>query len=98
MFATIRRYKVKSGSTPEVAQKVQSGLVPILSKQAGFLSYNAIDGGNDVAISVSLYADRAAADAANAAAAQWVQQNLAGLISAPEITVGEVIASSVQRV
>ena len=96
MFATIRRYKVKPGSMPEIASRVQKGLVPLLSRQAGFVSYYAIQSANDVATSFSVYADRASADSANQAAAQWVNQNLGGLLNAPEVIVGEIIASSVQ--
>jgi heme-degrading monooxygenase HmoA len=96
MFVSIRRYQVKPGSMPEVASRVQKGLVSLLSTQAGFVAYHAIDGGNNVAVSVSVYQDRAAAEAANKTAAQWVQANLSGLISGPEVTVGEVIASSAQ--
>lgn len=94
MFATIRRYKVKAGSTPEVVQRVQDGLIPLLSRQPGFVTYYAIDSGNDVATSVSVYVDKPSADAANKTAAQWVNQNLVGLLGAPEVTVGEIVASS----
>ncbi len=99
MFATIRRYTVKPGSMKDVAQQVQNGLVSIVSKQPGFISYHALDAGNNVAISVSLYHDRAAADAANKAAALWVQQHIAPLTgAAKEVIVGEVIASSTAKV
>ena len=97
MFATIRRYQVKPGSTADVGQRVQQGLIPLLAKQAGFVSYHALDAGNDVAVSVSLYQDRAAAEAANKTAASWVQVNLSGLIGNAEVTVGEVIAQSVKK-
>lgn len=96
MFVTIRRYQVKPGSIKEVASRVQKGLVGIVSKQPGFVSYHAVDAGNNVALSVSVYQDRASAEAANKTAAQWVQANLSGLISGLEVTVGEVIASSAQ--
>jgi heme-degrading monooxygenase HmoA len=95
MFATIRRYQGKSGQIKEVTRRVQQGLVPILSKQKGFVSYHVVDGGNDVVISVSLYQDRAGAEAANTSAAQWVQANLADLVGSPQITVGEVTVSAV---
>lgn len=97
MFVTIRRYNVK-GSMQEVSTRVQKGLIPMLSKQPGFVSYQAIDAGNDVALSVSVYQNRGAADAANKAAASWVQQNLGGLVSNVEITMGDVTASSTQSV
>jgi hypothetical protein len=93
MFVTIRRYTVK-GSMQEVSSRVQKGLVPLLSKQPGFVSYHAADAGNNVAFSVSVYQNHAAADAANKAAAGWVQQNLGALLGNVELTMGEVTASS----
>ena len=90
MFAAIRRYNVKPGQMQETIARVKKGLVPLLTKQKGFHAYHAIDAGNNVAVSVSFYADRAAADAANKEAAGWVQQNLAGIITPIDATVGEV--------
>lgn len=60
MFATIRSYQEKSGNTEELFRRIQQGLIPMLTIQRGFVSYYAIDAGNDIAISVSIYADRAA--------------------------------------
>jgi len=98
MFATIRRYSVKPGSLKDIAQKVQSQLVRELARQPGFISYHAIDAGNNVAISVSLYQDRASADAANKAVAQWVQQQIMPLSGpATDVAIGEVVASSAMR-
>ena len=93
MFVTIRRYQVK-GSMQEVGNRVQKGLIPIVSKQPGFHSYHAIDAGSNVALSVSVYDNRAAAEAANKAAAQWVHGNLSGLVGNVEVTMGEVLASA----
>ena len=70
--------------------------MPILVRQRGFVSYHAIDAGHDVAVSVSIYADRAAAEAGNQAAAEWVKKNLAGLIAGgAEVTLGEVRISAI---
>jgi len=95
MFTTIRRYQVKQpGQTAELARRVEQGLVPILSKQPGFVSYAVTDAGQDVELSISTYTDRGAAEAANRAAASWVKDNLAELLGAPEITMGERIVSA----
>lgn len=94
MFATVRRYQGKPGHFEETVRRVQQGLIPILSQQPGFVSYYAVDGGNDVAASVSIYQSRAAADAANAEAASWVKSHLTELVGPAEVTVGEVRASA----
>jgi hypothetical protein len=98
MFTTIRRYQLKQpGQTAEVVRRVEKGLVPIITKQPGFVSYAAVDAGEGVEISVSVYQDRAAADAANQAAASWVKANLADLLGPAEVTMGErVVAASAE--
>ena len=98
MFATVRRYRGQKGTIGEVARKVQTHLVPLLSRQPGFISYAAIDAGNDVAVSISVFQDSASADAANKIALQWAQQNIAAQVGTPEILTGQVVASSAAKV
>ncbi len=96
MFTTIRRYHVKKpGQAAEVARRVERGLVPILSRQPGFVSYSLIDAGQDVELSTSVYTDRCAADAANRVAASWVKDNLGDLVGAPEVTMGERLVTAI---
>ena len=77
MFATIRRYTVKPGQMSEVVKRVKQGLIPIVTKQQGFVSYQAIDAGNNVALSVSFYQSRASADATIQFELSWVMAELA---------------------
>ncbi|HEX3701834.1 MAG TPA: nuclear transport factor 2 family protein [Vicinamibacterales bacterium] len=99
MFTTIRRYHVKQpGQIDEIIRRIESGLVPIIAAQAGFQSYAAIDAGDGQEISISVYADRAAADAANRAAAAWVKDNLATVLGPADVTVGErIVAASLEE-
>jgi ketosteroid isomerase-like protein len=94
MYASIRRYQGQPGQTEETIRRVKQGLLPLLTAQPGFTSYAALDAGNDVAVSVSLYESRVAADAANRAAASWVKSNLADLVGPGEVIVGEVLVSA----
>jgi heme-degrading monooxygenase HmoA len=93
MFATIRRYQGQKGTIHDVAQKVQAELVPMLASQPGFVSYTAVHAGNDVAVSMSVFRDRASAEAANAVATEWVKAHIGPLVGAPEITHGDVVAT-----
>lgn len=94
MFATIRRYQGQPGHTEEVLRRVQLGLIPMLTIQRGFVSYYAIDAGDDVALSVSIYADRASAEAANQSVTSWVRMNLGDLVGPADVTLGEVRLSA----
>jgi len=94
MFVTIRRYQGKPGQTQETVSRVKAGLLPILTRQPGFVSYAAVDAGSDVAVSVSTYESRAAADAANQAAASWVQSNLGDIVGPADVLMGEALVST----
>ena len=93
MYASIRRYKVNPGAAQEIWRKVNEGFIPIISQAPGFIAYYALDAGNDLLASVSIFQDQASAEESNRLAAEWVKENLAKLISSPpEITAGEVFA------
>ena len=91
MYIAVRRYKIKPGSIDEVMGSVSEGFVPLISQASGFIAYYAVDAGNDIVFSVSIFQDQAGADASTRLAADWVKQNLAALAEGPpEITAGEV--------
>ena len=91
MYASIRRYRTSPGGAAELAQRVNQGFVPIVSKAPGFVAYYVVDAGNDVVASVSVFQDQAGAEESNRMAADWVKENIAALVSgAPEITAGMV--------
>ena len=91
MYASIRKYKAKPGSLPEITMKVKEEFVEIIGEAPGFSGYYFVDGGKDVFASVSLFESRAGAEESNRLAADWVKKNLSGLIiGPPEITAGEI--------
>ena len=92
MYVSVRRY---DGVTDikEVARKVSEGLAPLISQHPGFIAYYAIDPGNGVATSVSVFLNQAYAEESNKRAMDWVGQNLAALFpNPPQMTAGEVVA------
>ncbi|HEX9769016.1 MAG TPA: antibiotic biosynthesis monooxygenase [Kiloniellales bacterium] len=91
MYASIRKYKIKTESVATLAVRVEDGFVPIISRLPGFVSYMVIDAGDGVVASVSVFESEEAAEQSNAAAAQWVKESLSDVISeAAEITAGEI--------
>jgi len=58
MFASIRKYKVRRGSAGELTRRVQSIFVPLLREMPGFRSYDLLDGGRDVLITISIFRSR----------------------------------------
>ena len=97
MYIAVRQYKVKPGSIDEIVRRASEGYVPLIGQVSGFIAYYAVDAGNDLAFTVSIFQDQAGADASTRLAADWVKQNLAALVEGPpEITAGEANVSNVK--
>jgi hypothetical protein len=97
MHATIRRYEsVDQSRTDELIKKVNTGLVPLLSKMPGFAGYRFIDHGEGVMTSVGIFDTEAQADESSRVAANWVaEEKLDKLVpKPPQISVGQVVAQA----
>ena len=68
------------------------GFAPLVSRTPGFEAYYLVDAGAGVLVSISLFADRAGAEASTREAAAWVSGHPAGLVhGSPEVLTGEVV-------
>jgi heme-degrading monooxygenase HmoA len=82
------------GSVDEIRDRVQSGMVPILRDQAGFISYDIVHAG-DVLVSVSRWDSEEQAEQAVGTIADWVRESGVGdLVTRVENYVGEIIVSA----
>ncbi len=92
MYATARRYQGITDPA-EAGRRVAEEFVPLLKEIPGFVAYYWLDAGNGVMASMTVYEDRAGAEASNEKAASWVRQNAEDLYpNPPEVTPGEVVA------
>ncbi|MDB6121159.1 MAG: hypothetical protein JWQ71_152 [Pedosphaera sp.] len=93
MHASIRRYK--KTATAELTRRVNQEFLPLISNAPGFVAYYAIDAGDGVWASVSVFDSREGAERSNRLAAEWIAKNLpSSTTGQPEITAGEVVAHS----
>lgn len=76
MYASLRTYRIGSGSVDAVMRRVDRDFAEALSQEPGFIAYHAIDTGNDMVMTISLFHDREQAEASNELAAQWVAEEL----------------------
>jgi hypothetical protein len=91
MHTVIRRYQGVQDSA-EVARRAVEEFAPVLSDQPGFQGYWAVDAGDGVLATITVFETEEAAVASTAAAASWVQENVAHLIpNAPQVTAGTTI-------
>ena len=94
MYTVIRRYQDVQ-NTAEVARRAVEEFAPMLRDQPGFQGYWVVDAGDGVVATISVYDSEESAAESNAAAATWVQENLANLVpSPPRVTSGETAGVS----
>jgi hypothetical protein len=93
MHLVIRRYQVDPASMNEIMRHERTGFIPIIKDARGFLAFYALDAGEGVLATVSVFEDRASAEESINMAADYIRQNVAPLLpNPPEITAGEVRA------
>ena len=66
-------------------------MLPILQVKPGFVRYGVAEDADGALLSISLWADRASAEAANVATAEFVAANLADKLSLINSSVGDLI-------
>ena len=95
MYVAVRRYE--GVTDPErVAKLVDEGFIPIISEMPGFVAYYAIDAGDGVMVSTSVFEHKDAEEQSNFRAGEFVQEQLAPLMpNPPQVTAGEVAAYKV---
>jgi Antibiotic biosynthesis monooxygenase len=96
MYTVIRRYQGVVDSA-EVARRAAEEFGPTLRDQPGFQGYWAVDAGDGVLATISVFESQEAAEASTAAAATWVQENLPNQVpNPPQVTAGETTGVSAE--
>ena len=92
MYVTVRRYEGVTDPS-EVGRQVDEGCTPIISEMPGFVAYYAVDAGEGVMVSTSVFEHQAAEEESSWRAGQFVAQHLASLLpNPPQITSGVLVA------
>ena len=89
MHGRFARYSY-TGDANELARMAEEGMLPIFQAQPGFKSYSLVVS-DDELLSFSAWETPESAEAANAAAADWIAANIAGQIELKEARVGEIV-------
>lgn len=92
MHGRMARYTF-SGDAQELAQRAEEGILPIFQAQPGFKAYTVIASEGEI-MSFSAWDSAEQAEAANAAAAGWVAENMADDLDLKESRIGEIMFST----
>jgi hypothetical protein len=96
MYATIRRYTPKTGTTKEnidgLKNRIEEKFTPIVQEIRGFHTYGVVNVGNKELVSISIFEDRNGAAESTRRAAEFVQKDpLKDQLGKPEVLEGEVL-------
>ena len=94
MFASVRRYRLRTGSIGELMHIVDEVFADEIEAMDGFEAYHALDCGGGEIISISLLRDQAAAQESDERALEFVRRELADFdVERTEVIGGEVVVS-----
>jgi hypothetical protein len=94
MFASIRRYRLRSGSMAELARRVDEGFAERLGAQPGFVSYEFLDCGDGEVMTISVFHDVDGAHGSSEYARRWTDENLGDFeFTRREALQGEILVS-----
>ena len=91
MYAAIRQVKAKTGMADQLASRIK-GVIPLISSVPGFMGYYVIYAPDDTVTAISIFDDYSGARESNQRGLEWIEQNLAPLLTGPATAVaGPVI-------
>ena len=94
MHAAVRMYQVDPDKVDEFKRLVNETFLPLIEEAPGFRAYYALDAGDGRIASVSVFDDRAGAEASTKMAADNIRENMASVApNPPAVLEGEVFAT-----
>jgi hypothetical protein len=91
MYVAVRRYE--GVTDPQKVAQVAEEFVPLISEMPGFVAYYAVDAGDGVTVSTSVFEHKDAEEQSTFVAGEFVAEHLAPLLpNPPQVTAGEVVA------
>jgi hypothetical protein len=93
-FASIRRYRLRTGSVPELASIVDRVFANLVEGLDGFEAYHTLDCGQGEIMSISLFRDQSSAEESDERALRFVSEYLQAFdIERTEVIAGEILVS-----
>ena len=98
MFASVRRYRLESGSIDDLLHLVDSDFAESVQELDGFVEYQLVECGNGEIVTITTFTDRSSAEESMQLAANWIRDTLARRFDLKRLEsfVGEVAISRAQ--
>ena len=76
-YTRLSTYEINEGTFDELTGIVEKGMLPLFTKEPGFVNYGLVDVGNRKVVAISIWETREQAQQSASMAASWVKDNLA---------------------
>ncbi|MBD0347672.1 MAG: hypothetical protein ICV59_00845 [Thermoleophilia bacterium] len=91
----VASYRLGSGSTADLAQRIEEGNIPVIRALPGFAGYCAFEAADRVVASVLVFESRAGVEEAERRLAGWIEATVEEFDVTPlDVLEGDVFASS----
>jgi hypothetical protein len=93
-FASVRRYRLRTGSVPALMHVVDDVFAPRIQQMDGFEAYHALDCGRGEIVSMSMFRDQATAEESDERALEFIRDELGEFdIERTEVLGGRITVS-----
>ena len=89
-YTRLSTYDLTKGTFPELTGIVEKGILPMFTKQPGFVNYGLVNAGDHKVVSITIWETREQAQKSVNLASTWVRDNLADRIKLVNSYVGEL--------
>ncbi len=89
-YTRLATYDILKGNFAELTDLAEKGILPMFSKEPGFVDYGLVDAGHNKVISITIWNTRDAAHQSATMAANWVKENVADRLRLVTSHVGDL--------
>ena len=89
-YTRLSTYDIVKGTFPELTGIAEKGILPLLTKEPGFVDYGLVNAGHDKIVAISIWETREEAHKSASMAATWVRDNIADRVRLVTTYVGDL--------
>lgn len=89
-YARLATYDIVKGTFPELTGIAEKGILPLFTKEPGFVDYGLLDAGHNKVVSISIWETREEAEKSTAMAATWIRESIADRVRLVTTYVGDL--------
>lgn len=89
-YTRLATYDMVKGTFPELTGMAERGLLPIFTREPGFVDYGLVDAGHNKVVAISNWETREEAEKSATLAASWIKDNVADRVRLVTSYVGDM--------